>query len=84
MSLESSGNLGPGSHPTPSFGDAQWVEAKSAQLAENWWVMALRGLFGVLFGIIAVLMPGVTIATLVLLFAAYMVADGICAIGQPR
>src|SRR4051794_28500521 len=80
MSLESSDNLGPGSRPPPSFGDTQWVQAKSAQLVENWWVIALRGLFGVLFGIIAVLLPGVTLATLVLLFAAYMVADGICAI----
>jgi uncharacterized membrane protein HdeD (DUF308 family) len=75
MSLESSGNSGPESRLARSS-----VDAKSAQLAENWWVMALRGIFGILFGIIAVLMPGVTIATLVLLFAAYMVADGVCAI----
>lgn len=47
--------------------------------AENWWAIALRGAFGILFGIIAFLMPGVTVLTLILLFAAYMLADGVLA-----
>lgn len=45
-------------------------------LAKDWWLLALRGLLGVIFGIIALLMPGVTILALVLLFAAYMLVDG--------
>jgi uncharacterized membrane protein HdeD (DUF308 family) len=52
----------------------------SALLAENWWAIALRGFFGILFGIIALLMPGMTIEAFVLLFAAYMLVDGIFAI----
>lgn len=52
----------------------------SAALARNWWAIALRGVFAILFGIIAILLPGVTLASLVLLFAAYMVVDGIFAI----
>src|SRR6266404_980067 len=52
----------------------------SALLAENWWAIALRGVFGILFGIIALLMPGITIEAFVLLFAAYMLVDGIFAI----
>ncbi len=55
-------------------------DAMSALLAENWWAVALRGAFAILFGIIALILPGVTIASLVLLFAAYMLADGILAI----
>jgi uncharacterized membrane protein HdeD (DUF308 family) len=51
--------------------------AMSALLAENWWAMALRGVAGILFGIVALLMPGPTIGALVLLFAAYMLVDGI-------
>ncbi|WP_247886410.1 HdeD family acid-resistance protein [Azospirillum brasilense] len=52
----------------------------NAMLARNWWVMALRGVCAVLFGLIALLLPGVTIASLVLLFAAYMLVDGVFAI----
>jgi uncharacterized membrane protein HdeD (DUF308 family) len=52
----------------------------SAILAKNWWALALRGVFGIIFGIIAFVMPGVTIAALILWFAAYMIVDGIFAI----
>jgi uncharacterized membrane protein HdeD (DUF308 family) len=54
--------------------------AMNAVLARNWWLVALRGVLALLFGVIALLLPGVTIASLVLLFAAYMLVDGICAI----
>jgi uncharacterized membrane protein HdeD (DUF308 family) len=56
------------------------IENTEAVLARNWWAIALRGAFAILFGIIAILMPGVTIASLVLLFAAYMLVDGVLAI----
>ena len=49
-------------------------------LAKNWWAVALRGVFAIIFGILAFALPGVTIATLVILFAAYMLADGVFAI----
>jgi uncharacterized membrane protein HdeD (DUF308 family) len=52
----------------------------SALLARNWWAIGLRGVFAILFGAVALLLPGVTIGALVLLFAAYMVVDGIFAI----
>jgi uncharacterized membrane protein HdeD (DUF308 family) len=45
-------------------------------LEENWWVIALRGLVGILFGLVALFFPGVTILSLVLLFSAYMLVDG--------
>jgi uncharacterized membrane protein HdeD (DUF308 family) len=54
--------------------------ARSALLARNWWAIALRGVFALLFGVVALLMPGVTLGALALLFAAYMLADGIFAI----
>ena len=46
-------------------------------LAKNWWASALRGLVAVLFGLLTFLLPGITLATLVLLFGAYALADGI-------
>jgi uncharacterized membrane protein HdeD (DUF308 family) len=45
-------------------------------LAKDWWLLALRGLLGVIFGIIALVMPVATILALVLLFSAYMLVDG--------
>jgi uncharacterized membrane protein HdeD (DUF308 family) len=54
--------------------------AMSAALARNWWLVALRGALAILFGIVAILLPGPTLAALVLLFAAYMVVDGVLAI----
>jgi len=46
-------------------------------LAENWWAIGIRGLLGILFGLIALFMPGVTMLSLVLVFAAYAFVDGV-------
>lgn len=55
-------------------------DAMSAALARNWWIVALRGGFAILFGIAALVAPGATLLTLVLLFAAYMLVDGLFSI----
>jgi uncharacterized membrane protein HdeD (DUF308 family) len=55
-------------------------EAMSNLLAQNWWAIALRGVFAIIFGIIALLMPGAALLAFVLLFAAYMLVDGVFAI----
>jgi uncharacterized membrane protein HdeD (DUF308 family) len=52
----------------------------SAGLARNWWTIGLRGIAAVAFGLIVLALPSSTIASLVLLFAAYVVADGVFAI----
>ena len=49
-------------------------------LARNWWVFAIRGLAALLFGLFALFVPGITILSLVLVFAAYAVVDGVFAI----
>jgi uncharacterized membrane protein HdeD (DUF308 family) len=49
-------------------------------LARNWWAVALRGLFAVLFGFAALAWPGITLAALVALFGAYALVDGLFAI----
>jgi uncharacterized membrane protein HdeD (DUF308 family) len=49
-------------------------------LSRNWWLLALRGVAAIIFGVMAFVWPGTTIAVLVILFGAYAVADGILAI----
>src|SRR5882724_6094062 len=49
-------------------------------LAKNWWAIVLRGVFAVLFGLGAFFWPGITLAALVLLYGAYLFADGIMAV----
>jgi uncharacterized membrane protein HdeD (DUF308 family) len=46
-------------------------------LARYWWVLALRGVLAVLFGLFAFFVPGITLLSLVLLFGAYVLLDGI-------
>jgi uncharacterized membrane protein HdeD (DUF308 family) len=50
-----------------------------ADLARNWWAVALRGALAVLFGLVAFIWPGITLGALVLLFGAYALVDGIFA-----
>ena len=51
-----------------------------ANFARNWWLVALRGIAGILFGIGAFVWPGSTLVALVLVFGAYALLDGIFAV----
>jgi uncharacterized membrane protein HdeD (DUF308 family) len=48
-----------------------------AVLAQNWWAVALRGVFATLFGLVALFVTGPTILSVVLFFSAYMLVDGV-------
>jgi uncharacterized membrane protein HdeD (DUF308 family) len=49
-------------------------------LARNWWLIVLRGVFAILFGVLAFMWPGITLVTLILLYGAFAFAVGILAI----
>ena len=46
-------------------------------LIGNWWALALRGVFAIIFAVIAFVWPGITATVLVLMFGAYALVDGI-------
>src|SRR5438874_9299117 len=49
-------------------------------LIGNWWALAIRGVFAIVFAVIAFVWPGITAAALVLVFGAYALVDGIFAL----
>jgi uncharacterized membrane protein HdeD (DUF308 family) len=48
--------------------------------AGHWWALALRGAIAILFGLAALLRPGIALEALILLFGAYALVDGVFAI----
>ena len=56
---------------------------ETAMLAKTWWVLATRGVIAIIFGVLTLLLPGVTLATLILLFGCYAIVDGIFSIIAP-
>lgn len=53
------------------------AENLAETLSRNWWVLLLRGIVALLFGVLTFMQPGISLASLVLLFGAYALADGI-------
>src|SRR5512133_661137 len=49
-------------------------------LSRNWWLVVLRGVLAILFGILAFVGPALTWLTLIIMFGIYAVVDGIVAI----
>src|ERR1700716_3017755 len=46
-------------------------------LVQNWWLFTLRGILAIVFGLLALIFPGPTMLSLVILFSAYMLVDGV-------
>ena len=66
-----------GSVSTPDWARC---DALSEVLADSWWAVGLRGRLGIVFGLICLLTPGIAVGAFVILFAAYMLVDGVFAI----
>src|ERR671938_1906854 len=48
--------------------------------APSWWVLVLRGLVAILFGLAALFWPGLILAVLIVFFGAYALVDGVLAV----
>lgn len=46
-------------------------------LADYWWLVVLRGVFAILFGLVAFVWPSLTVGALVIMFGAYVLIDGV-------
>ena len=66
-----------GSASTPDWARC---DALSEVLADSWWAVGLRGILGIVFGLICLLTPEIAVGAFVILFAAYMLVDGVFAI----
>lgn len=49
-------------------------------MANHWWVPLLRGIAAILFGLLALVWPGLTVYVLLVAFGVYAVIDGVMAI----
>ncbi len=49
-------------------------------LSRHWWLVALRGVAAIIFGILAFIWPGITLLALTILFGAYALVDGFIAV----
>jgi uncharacterized membrane protein HdeD (DUF308 family) len=49
----------------------------AGSLAKNWWLLLLRGLLAVAFGILLFTRPSISVAILITFFGAYSLVDGV-------
>ncbi len=49
-------------------------------MARNWWVLLIRGIAAILFGIVVIIFPALSLDLLVTLLAAYLFVDGVFAL----
>lgn len=42
-----------------------------------WWSFLIRGVLATLFGVVAIVVPGITLGALAILLAAFLIADGV-------
>ena len=52
----------------------------AAALSHSWWLLLLRGVIAILFAALTWMQPGISLASLILVFGIYVFADGVVGI----
>jgi uncharacterized membrane protein HdeD (DUF308 family) len=52
------------------------------RMSRDWWIIALQGVAAVVFGLLALVWPEITLLALVFLFGAYAIVDGVLALAR--
>ena len=50
------------------------------QIIDHWWILLIRGICAILFGVLAFVWPGLTLLVLVILFGVHAIIDGVSAL----
>lgn len=64
-------------HSSPAGYPADMSHPMLHGLGRNWWLILLKGVCAIIFGVLTFVWPGVTLLTLVLLYGAYAFVDGV-------
>src|SRR5262245_30185070 len=68
-------------HTSRGEPDTALPTAVLSSLTRSWWLLLLRGIASILFGVAAFVWPGLTVLALTLLYGAFAMADGILSLG---
>lgn len=68
--------------PTSGGGSLAAGSSVVQELARNWWLVLLRGIAAILFGVLAFMWPGLTLFTLVIFWGAFALVDGVLALAS--
>lgn len=52
------------------------------RMSRDWWIIALQGVAAVVFGVLALVLPGITLLALVFMYGAYALLDGVLALAR--
>ena len=53
------------------------INPVAGTVQRNWWLVLLRGIFAIIFGLVALLDPRIALLALIYVFAAYAIIEGI-------
>src|SRR5688572_30382519 len=51
-------------------------------LARYWWLVLLRGIAAIVFGVLSFIWPGITLVTLILFWGAFTLVDGVLSLAH--
>jgi uncharacterized membrane protein HdeD (DUF308 family) len=49
----------------------------TSEIQKNWWILLLRGFFAIIFGLLALFIPGLVLETLLLFFGILAIVSGV-------